>query len=114
MCNRVTKSIQMFIFVLLSFCLSPTPSKAAVAVQSEVVSGKIMQIYENHAIRLDNGEVYQPSRDNLIVNRQVGEHVSLRYVIEQDEKNVFFEIAPGTGSLMHQPPATSKSTSTPQ
>jgi hypothetical protein len=85
-------------------------SWAALAVQTEVVSGKIVQQYPDHSVRLDNGKAYYPSRETIVIdNVQIGEPVTLRYFIEPDGKNIFFEFAPGLGSLQKvAPPAQRK------
>jgi hypothetical protein len=67
-------------------------------VQTAVVSGNITHKFEDSSVKLDNGKVYQPSRQELVLNLSVGEPVTLRYMVEES-KNVFFEFAPGLNSL---------------
>ena len=88
----------MWWFCLLTLCLYPALGLAVVAVQTEIVSGIIVQKSEDHAVKLDNGEIYQPSRNDIDLTVNIGEPVTLRYVVEE-ERNVFFEFAPGLNSL---------------
>jgi hypothetical protein len=82
-------------------------------VQTEVVSGNITHKYENHAVKLDNGKTYQPSREGLSINLPVGEPVTLR-IVEETDKNVFFEFAPGLNSLEKIEPGLPKKDSGPK
>lgn len=83
----------------LILCLLPCVGGAALVIKTELVSGKIVQIYGDRSVKLDNGFVYLPSRKGLKVNLPAGEAVTLRYTGEVSGKKVFFEYAPGMGSL---------------
>ena len=91
-------------FVCLILCLLPCMSRAALVAKAEVVSGKIVQIYTNGSVKLDNGVVYLPSRQGLNINMRAGEAVTLRYIVEPSGEKKFFEYAPGAGSLKPLPP----------
>ena len=106
--NIFDKSALISLLFLLTLCLYPAQSEAAQAIQTEVVSGNIIQKFEDNAIKLDNGEMYQPSRAGLVVNAEIGEPISLRYVVESEGKNVFFEFAAGLNSLKKSQPAPVK------
>lgn len=109
MCDGRKKSTVIQLFWGAIFLLLPAMSWAALAAQTEVVSGKIVQQYPDHSVRLDNGKAYYPSREGIITNVQIGDPVTLRYSIEPDGKNIFFEFAPGLGSLQKiAPPAQRK------
>ena len=97
--NRITKSTLMTLFLFLAFSLQNTLSEAAVAVQTEIVSGTISHIFDNQSIELDNGLTYHPSRQGLVTNVSEGSPITLRYVTQDDEKNIFFEFALGLHSL---------------
>ena len=99
----IKKSISIYMFFLTISCLFPAMSWAALAVKTEVVSGKIVQNNADRSVWLDNGNIYHPRREGLAINLKVGEPVTLRYVIEPDNKNVFFEFAPGLNSLKEIP-----------
>jgi hypothetical protein len=80
--------------ILLSICFSiisyflPAMSSARLVVQTKVVSGNITHKYENHAVKLDNGKIYKPSREGLSIDLPVGEPVTLR-IVEEADKIVF-------------------------
>lgn len=95
-------------FVGLILCLLPCTSRAVLVVKTEIVSGKIVQIYINGSVKLDNGVVYLPSRQGLNVNMRAGEAVTLRYIVETSGEKKFFEFAPGIGSLKPLPPYVPK------
>ena len=97
--NKKQQTFLMYFFCLLVLCFYPSLSLAAVAVQTEVVSGNIIEKLEGDAIKLDNGEVYHPSRTGLVVNIEIGAPTTLRYSLENDGENVFYEFAPGLHSL---------------
>lgn len=102
MLKTIKRSTLVCLFFLAVFCLHYATSQAVVAVQTEVVSGIILQKYDNHAVKLDNGKMYYPSREGLDINLQAGAPVTLRYVVEDSDKNVFFEFAPGLHSLINK------------
>lgn len=112
--DTIGKSTFICFFLFAAFCLYPAMSHAALAVQTEVVSGIISQKYDNHAVKLDNGKIYQPSREGLVVTVQAGDPVTLRYVVGDSNKNVFFEFAPGLHSLKNQEPASAKKDNSPK
>ena len=93
--------------MMLAVCagLFAVEGRAAVAVQVETVSGIIVAKAADRAIRLDNGQTYQPARPDLAPGVAVGQPITLRYYIEGGERNVFFEFAPGLNSLKELPPA---------
>jgi hypothetical protein len=86
-------------------CLIATLCWAAIAIQSYLVSGNIVRIEDGNTIRLDNGKSYSPSRRGLGHELQEGQPVTLRYVIEQEDKYVFFDFSPGLNSLTESRPA---------
>jgi hypothetical protein len=101
MCDRIKKIVLISVCFSMISCLLATMSSARLAVQSEVVSGSITHKYDDHSVALDNGKTYQPSREGLIIDLSVGDSVTLR-IIEETDKNVFFEFAPGVNSLKEQ------------
>lgn len=104
--DKIKKSVLIYVcFSIISYLL-PTISWALLAVQTGVVSGTIAQKYENHAVELDNGKTYQPSREGLSIDLPVGEPVTLR-IVEEMDKNIFFEFAPGLNSLKELVPGVS-------
>lgn len=107
------KSVLVYVCFLTISCFIPIMSWAVVAVQTEVVSGIIAQKNENNSIKLDNGKMYFPSRDGLVVDLAVGEPVTLR-IVEEAAKNVFFEFAPGLNSLEKLAPAPSRRNDSPK
>lgn len=106
--RTVIKRTPLAFLVVLSLWLLPCTSGAVLVVKTDVVSGKIVQIYANRSIRLDNGVIYLPSRKGLSVNLAPGETVTLRYMIENTGEKKFFEYAPGVGSLAPLPPYSPK------
>lgn len=88
--------------LIVTLCLYPAISWSALAVRSEIVSGIIVQKFDNNSIKLDNGKIYQPSRKGLIVTLQPGESITLRYVTDENGNFEFFEYAPGLNSLKAQ------------
>ena len=94
--------------MVLAVCagLFAVEGRAAVAVQVETVSGIIVSRAADQAIRLDNGQTYHPSRQELAPGVAIGQPITLRYYIEGGEKNVYFEYAPGVNSLKKLPSVT--------
>ena len=94
--------------MMLAVCagLFAVEGRAAVAVQVETVSGIIVSRAADQAIRLDNGQTYHPSRQELAPGVAIGQPITLRYFVEGGEKNVYFEYAPGVNSLKELPPVT--------
>lgn len=86
---------------LLVFALSlfPFQSNADLIVREEVASGNIVQKNDDRSIKLDDGNLYYPSRKGLAVNLAAGEPVTLKYYVEVGKKNIFYEYAPGLKSL---------------
>jgi len=104
-----------FIFLVslwILFCMFPAANMAAVAVQSEIASGHVVKVSQDYSIEIDNGKVYHPSREELKINVAVGDPVSLKYVVQDADKNVYFEYAPGLNTLKNSPePAPLKNNS---
>ena len=67
----------------------------------------------DQAIRLDNGQTYHPSHQELAPGVAVGQPITLRYFVEGGEKNVYFEYAPGVNSLKEIPPTATQEDSGP-
>ena len=104
MSDRIDKSVLRYLVLGIFFCLMPALSWAvlAVAPTTAVVSGRITKIETDHSVGLDNGMVYSPARDGLVVDLPVGGAVTLRYIVNTDGgKNVFVEYAPGMNSLQN-------------
>ena len=97
-------TVTPLLFAALLFLL-PTMALAVVAVETHTVSGRIVTIETNDAIRLDNGNIYRPSRDGLTAGIQAGQPVTLRYMITADEQFVFFECSPKLTSMDETAPA---------
>lgn len=114
MFNSTQRSSLVCLFFLAVFFLHFAKSHAVVAVLTEVVSGIILQKYDNHAVKLDNGKIYYPSRDGLVINLQVGDPVTLKYVAGDSDKNVFFEFAPGLNSLTNKEPEAGRKDNSPK
>ena len=93
--------------------LWPIGSWAAVAIQTERVSGIIVAKAADQTIRLDNGQTYQPARPELAPGVPVGQPITLRDYVEGGERNVFFEYAPGVNSLKEIPPTATQEDSGP-
>ena len=93
----------IYLFFWAISCLFPAMSWSAVAVKTEVVSGKIVQNNADRSVWLDNGNIYYPGHKELNINLKVGEPVTLRYVTEPGNKNVFFDFAPGLNSIQEIP-----------
>lgn len=93
--------------------LWPMGSWAAVAMQTERVSGTIVAKGTDQTIRLDNGQTYRPARQELAPEVAVGQPITLRYYVEGGERNVFFEYAPGVNSLKEIPPTATQEDSGP-
>jgi|GEM_PF-592167 len=105
MCDRIKKSTLNFLFLWALLCLLPVMSWATLVVHTQVVSGKIVRQYADHSVRLDNGKIYYPSRTGLVIRLPEGKDVTLRYFVETENKNFFFEYAPDLNSLqeIHSP-----------
>lgn len=110
----IRKSLVTALFLTIFIGALPANGWTAIAVQSEVISGTIVHVDANNALRLDNGQTYHPSRDDLAPEVQAGQLVTLRYYIEGDEKNVFFEFALGANALNQTGPASSKKVTGPK
>lgn len=94
------KKILLYGFCIWMTCIHiPSLSLAALVVESEVVSGNIAQKYVDRSIKLDNGGIYHPSREELVIDLPAGSPVTLRYYVDGSERNIFFEFAPGLDSL---------------
>ena len=105
--TAMKKNLSVYSFCLILLLL-PCVSGAALVAKTELVSGKIVQIYPNHSVKLDNGVTYLPSSKGLDVNLRAGEAVTLRYTVEPSGEKKFFEYAPGIGSLEPLRPYTPK------
>jgi hypothetical protein len=112
--NKIKKYALLYICFWVISCLLPVMSWARLAVQTEVVSGNIAQKYEDRSIKLDNGKIYLPSREGLSIDLPVGEPVTLRYVVEDSNKNIFFEFASGLNSLKKLEPELPKKNNGPK
>ena len=76
------------------------PGFAALTVQMEVVSGKILSIQANKIVRLDDGKVYEPGKKIVnLAGVKAGDVITLKYFVKADARRVFVEYAPGRGSL---------------
>jgi len=99
MWHKIKELTIIHLFFLAIFCFLPAMSWAAVAIKTEVISGNLVQNNTDHSVRLDDGNLYFPSREGLIIDVQIGKPVTLRYIVETGNKKVFFEYAPGLNSL---------------
>ena len=104
------ETIKNSVFVLICFwmlsCLSPAVGWAALAVKSDVVSGNVVRINEDHSIVINNEKTYHPSRKSIEIDVAVGQPISLRYIVEEGDRYVFFEYAPGLNTLKNIPAPT--------
>lgn len=107
--RTVMKKILLKYLACFILCLLPCVSGAVLVAQTELVSGKIVQINDDSSVSLDNGSIYRPSREGLKVELRPGETVTLRYLIETSGEKVFFEYAPGMDSLTPLAPYSPKS-----
>ncbi len=115
MCNIIVRHIFLLLCFLQIVCLNSSKSYAAMAVEAELVSGKIVQIYETNAIKLDNGKIYQPSREDLNVNVNINEPITLRVIVTNTDEYLFFDYAPGMNSLqMLQAPEKKSKNNSPK
>lgn len=95
-----TKNSVLFLICFWMFsCLSPAAGWAALVVKSDVVSGNVVKINEDHSIVINNGKTYHPSRKSLEIDVAVGQPISLRYIVEDIDRYVFFEYALGLNTL---------------
>lgn len=108
------KSGVILLFFGLLFCLIPAMSLAAVAIDTKVVSGTITNKDADNAITLDDGIIYTPSRQGLVIDVQVGQPISLKYTIEAEGKHVFFDYAPGLSAIQAIHPAPLKKVTEPK
>lgn len=111
---KINKCGLLYVSFWMIFCFFPAMSWAVLVVQTEVVSGNIVRKYGDHSVKLDNGEIYRPSRKGLVVELPVGEPITLRYFVEEADKNVFFEFAPGLNSLKKPGPVFPKKDNSPK
>ena len=102
--NTTRSMFKPLLFAALLFLL-PTMALAVVAVETHTVSGRIVTIETNDALKLDNGNIYHPSRDGLTAGIQAGQPVTLRYMRTADGQVVFFECSPCLNSLHEPAPA---------
>jgi hypothetical protein len=114
MSDTIGKSALSCLLLLGLLYLFPVMSSAKLMIETEVVSGIISEKFDNQAVRLNNGMIYQPSREGFVVDVQVGEPITLRCVVEDSKKNVYIEFAPGLHSLKGQKPASSNKDLTPK
>lgn len=108
MLGYIKKTTLFCLFFLVAICSFSTNSHAVVAVQTDVASGRIVEKYDNNAVKLDDGNVYYPSRKDLAIDLQVGAPVTLRYVVQDSDKYVFFTFSPGFNSLEKLKPVDPK------
>lgn len=95
-------------FLCLVLSLFPCVSGAALVIKTELVSGRIVQVYADGSVKLDNGSIYRPSRKGMNIDIKQGEAVTLRYMVEPSGEKKFFEYAPGIGGLAPIPPPSPK------
>lgn len=99
MCEQLKKTCQTIFISGILFCFLCGINWAAVAIQTEVVSGTIIKIAPDDSLHLDNGKIYHPSRAGMKIKSQTGQPITLRYTVEGLGKNIYFEYAPGLNSL---------------
>lgn len=100
--NKYKATLAFFLFFLI-VGLYPLSAKAVVVVQSAIASGNVLQKHKDNAVTLDNGVTYHPSREDLEVTVPTGQPVTLRYMVDTEGENNFFEFAPGLNSLQPLP-----------
>lgn len=98
---RKIQSIALIFFIV--FSLTPTICKAILAMKTETVSGILLVKNDDNSIQLDNGITYYPSRTDLVVSVEVGNPITLRFVVNSDSQKVFIESAPGINALEPSP-----------
>ena len=96
-----------YLLLGICICIIPTITWATASIQAEVVSGYITQINSDRSVKLDNGNVYYPSRASLNIDIPVGGAVTLKYVAKDGNLNIFFEYAPRLDSLQNSTPNSS-------
>ena len=101
--DKIRKLIAFHLLLGAFFCLFPALSGAGLTVKTEIVSGNIIRQDADHSVWLDNGMVYSPSRKGLVIDSGITP-VTLRYYTDVENKNIFFEFAPGLGSLQELAP----------
>ena len=112
--DQFKKTYRTILFSGILFCLLSSTTWAAIAIQTEVVSGMIVKVGSDHSVRLDNGKIYHPSRPELKIDSQAGQPITLRYTAVKGEKNIFFEYAPGLNSLQKKPQPSFRKDNTPK
>lgn len=105
--NTTRPMFQPLLFAALLILL-PTMALAVVAVETHTVSGRVVTIETNDAIRLDNGNLYHPSRGGLTAGVQAGQPITLRYMDTAVGQFVFFECSPGLNAQSQAGPTHPK------
>ena len=85
--------------LLASSALPLSSANSALVTETEIVSGKIVAKLDNNAIKLDNQEVYHPSRTDLSVDLKTGESITLEFATDPNGEKRFLKFAPGQNSL---------------
>ncbi|MDD2464687.1 MAG: hypothetical protein PHI97_11890 [Desulfobulbus sp.] len=101
--NKATFSLLIFCSLFLVSAWT-TPLNAAVSISTKTASGTIIQIRPNHVVQLNDGNYYLPSRPELASTLKPGQTVSLRYVVDRNKQNVFFECTQGLNAYKEQSP----------
>ncbi len=100
------KLIKNFI-TLIIFCIIiltvPLNTFGKMYVETFVASGRIVDI-RNNIITLDNGYSYLPIQEDMTLNVDTGQIITIRYIINNDNEKKYSELAPGKDSLEIMPP----------
>ena len=102
------------LFLLLTITSLPLASLAAVAIESNVVSGTITELNSDNSIKLDNGKTYYPLRENVVITMSVGDPITLKYFIRGEDRFIYYEFAPGLNALSAAPATNSKEANEPK
>lgn len=98
--QKSSDNMAVSLWCLLVIILTPALGWAGLVVQTQVVSGKIVQIFDGKTVKLDNDQVYTASRPTLKMTLRPGDPVTLKYYAGQgSDKKVYFEYQPGIDAL---------------
>ena len=91
---------------LLIFCWGQTVF-SAIALNTEVVSGKVYSI-QDKVIDLEGGGKYYPAPSMQVEKISAGDLVSIRYFLNNEDKNIYIEVEKGLNSIVNKPRSTNK------
>ncbi len=103
----IHRGIVCGIVFVLSLAALIAASTAAMMIQTETASGKVVAVTPDNVIELDDGFSYYPDRTDSSGSSpdiKSNGYWTIRYYLNEDNKRIYLEYAPGKNSLKNPSP----------